>query len=142
MRALILALSILVLLPAACTHYEGPGDKLRRAVTDYNEGIRWQYWKLAAAHIRPEERAEFLARKEGQGSRMHVTDFEVRDVTHDSEKDEAFVIVDFTWHRYPSLTIHRTRVRQKWDYGSGQWFLDSQEEVKAEEEELTPDKMF
>lgn len=111
---------------------------------DYNNAMRWRNWEAAARYVPEDRRDDFMARKDGQGDRMRVTDFEVRDVRHDSRAKRAFVIVEFAWHRYPSLTMERTRLRQEWDFLGGRsgWVLRDQTEIEIEEESDDPTQMF
>lgn len=128
----------------ACTHYRTPGDRLRMSVMDYNNSIRWQYWKAAAKYVPPDKREDFVTRKEAQQDTFRVTEYEVRDVDHDDSVDppEARVLVDFTWHRYPSLTVQHTRVRQTWKMLVDDWTLLDQEEVEIEAPPTTAKEMF
>ncbi len=138
---ILFALVAVFLLPA-CAHFHSPKKRLHRAVLEYNDGIRWQRWKTAAQYVPPEKREEFLSRKEAQGDALHVTEFEVRDVEHGADGHSADVVIDFQWHRYPSLTVTKTRVRQHWDLKDGAWFLEKQEKVKAPAPPTKADEMF
>lgn len=142
LAARLLPAILLVPVLVGCPHYRSPGDRLRMAVMEYNDGIRWQRWKEAARFLPPDKRDEFLERKEAEAGSFRVTEFEVHDVRHEQQDDAADVIVEFTWHRYPSLTVHRTRVRQHWVFRRSEWILLSQEEVKPPEPSDDPEDMF
>lgn len=132
------------LVAASCMHYPSPGQRLQKSVMTYNHAIRWQQWKAAAQFIPPAKREDFVTQKEAQQDNFRVTDLEIRDVDHDEQADPptAKVVVDFTWHRYPSLTLQHTRVRQTWKFIADAWLLESQEEVIVEEEPTTAEQMF
>jgi hypothetical protein len=142
-RAVLLALLVLGA-ATACMHYPSAAQKLQKSVMTYNHCIRWQQWKSAAQFIPAAKRDDFLAQKEAQQATFRVTEMEIRDVDHNdaAEPPTAKVVVDFTWHRYPSLTMQHTRVRQTWKLLNDAWILEGQEEIVAEEEPQTADQMF
>ena len=122
-------------LAAGCTHYVSPEKKLQRAVASFNDGVRWQHWESAASHLPPGERTSFIRAREAEGESLRITDYEIRNVQRDEIGDKATVSIEFVWHRYPSLTMHRTRVTQTWEYKESTWLRTSQEEAAPEEEE-------
>lgn len=138
------ALLAFALAGGGCGHYPSPAQRLQKSVMTYNHAIRWQQWKSAVLFVPPAKRDDFLLQKEAQQESFRVTDMEIRDVDHDDQADPptAKVIVDFTWHRYPSLTLQRTRVRQTWKLLGDAWLLEGQEEVEVEEEPTTAEQMF
>ena len=137
-----LGATLLVPLLVGCPHVRSRKDQLRFAVMEYNDGIRWQRWKAAAAYLPADKREDFLSRKEAEAESLRVTEFEIRDVDRDDAEQTADVLIVFTWHRYPSLTMHSTRVHQQWAYLGGRWVLLSQEEAKEIEPSTTPSEMF
>lgn len=141
-RRILLALLVTSTLATACGYYRSPADKLRESVLRYNDAVRWRHWKAAAAFVPAQRRDEFISRKEAEAETFRITDFEVRDVRQEDEGDTALVLIEFAWHRYPSLQVHRTRMRQTWSYETGAWLLEKQEEVIVEEGELRPEDMF
>lgn len=137
-RRVPILLVLVALTAAACGFYEPPDTRLRKCVMLYNDGIRWGQWKQAAAFLPPDKREDFIERKEAQQDTTRVTEFEIRDVRYDSSNDTATVLVEYAWHRYPSLVVARGRVRQHWAFRANEWLMDSQEEVKPGEEEEAP----
>jgi len=133
---------VAVLTAVGCGYYRSPADRLRMSVGDYNDAVRWHYWKVAAQYIPPERRAEFIERREAEGDNMRITEYEIRSVSHDEARQEAHVIVEFTWHRYPSLSLRHTRMRQTWSFATGDWRMMAQEEVHVEDSERRPEDMF
>jgi hypothetical protein len=141
--AVSLALAAALAIPS-CMQYPGAAEKLQKSVTLYNQAIRWQQWKTAASFIPAAKRQDFIAQKEATQDTLQVTEMEIRDVEHDDTVDPpvAKILVEFTWHRYPSLRVQQTRVRQTWKYLGDAWILDGQEEVVVEEKPTTAEQMF
>jgi len=143
-RRLVLVVAAALVGATACMHYPSAAQKLQKSVLTYNHCIRWQQWKSAAQFVPSGKREDFISQKEAQEDTFRVTDMEIRDVDHDDAADPptARVVVDFTWHRYPSLTVQHTRVRQSWKLLADTWILESQEELVPEEEPETAEQMF
>jgi hypothetical protein len=113
---------------------------LRQASSTYYEGLRWKAFNQAAQYLPPSERAEFIEKREAERDDFHILDYDVRRVDYSAEKAEAFVEVDYRWHRLPSTTVEKSRIRQRWGYVEEIWVLLDQDEVEIRETDDDADK--
>ncbi|MCA9520983.1 MAG: hypothetical protein KC609_08425 [Myxococcales bacterium] len=123
-----LTLLVGLLLATGCGVPATSGEKLRTSVLHYNESYRWGKYYTASLHLELKKRKAFL--ESTIDSKVRVTEYDIREVIHNSAKKEAYVIVRYNWYALPSLRVHTSTYRQHWKYKDTAWLLVDQMQLK------------
>ena len=105
----VLATAIAAALAGACMTPQRT-QPLRDVVRSYNDGIRWQRFNLAAAHVPAAGRDDFLDRHDQLSDDLRISDYEVIRVRYDDARHQARVHIKFTWHLDSRGVVHTTHV--------------------------------
>lgn len=103
---------IVCILAFGCGTTVSSVELLRISADQYYQGIRWKAFSQAAALLPPERRAAFLKAREAERETFNVLDYEIHSVEFDVKKENAIVIVDYTWNRLPSTSLEKSRIQQ------------------------------
>lgn len=123
-----LSILLALVLASACGVPATSGEKLRNSVMHYNESYRWGKYYTASLHLEVKKRKAFI--ESTVDSRVRVTEYDIREVIHNSAKKEAYIIVRYNWYVLPSLVVHTSVYRQHWKYKDTGWLLVGQKELK------------
>ena len=108
---------------AACAAPKA-GDTLAESIRAYNDGVRWGRYSVAAAHVPPKERTEFIDQADDRADDLKITDYEVVSVDSKDEKT-ASVKIKVSWYRESEGTLRETHSRQIWErHGKTWWMVD------------------
>jgi hypothetical protein len=121
----------LVLLVAAC-HPPTSGDTLGESVRTYNEGVRWERYEYAAAHIPPKERTQFLDDADMRAKDLHITSYDVVSVEKRSDK-LAYVKVKMGWYLDSQGTVKETSSVQTWERHGKSWWVVEEHRLRGDE---------
>src|SRR5262245_29864293 len=100
------------------------GDTLADSVRQYNDGVRWERFAVAAVHVPPKERSAFVDQADERAHDLKITEYEVVDIAQTSDR-EASVQVKLAWYRTSEGTLRETRLRQTWEkHGKTWWMVD------------------
>jgi hypothetical protein len=112
----------LLILVAACAHPHG--QTLQEAVTNYNDGIRWERFATAASQVPPKEREDFVDQRDQLGENLKISDWDLMEV-HQDGVDHAHVQVKLTWYKDDEGVVHTTQAVEKWErHGQVWWMVD------------------
>jgi hypothetical protein len=121
--ALISAL-VLGLAAAGCGAPQRSGEELSESVRQFNEGVRWERFAVAAAAIPPHDRSQFVDEMDQRATDLKITDYEVVQVDSRGERT-ARVHVKLTWYKASEGTVHETHAVQTWErHGKAWWMVD------------------
>ena len=70
------------------------------------------------------------------------TEYDIREVIHNSAKKEAYIIVRYNWYVLPSLRVHTSVYRQHWKYKDTSWVLVGQKELKKKKKKRKKKRFF
>ena len=116
------------LLVSACgPGYQSSREKLHETATRFNDNVRWQRYRAAAAALPLDRRESWVAAMQRASQHFTVADYEVRPVEVGPE--QAVLEVDMVFHRVGGVVIEQMRRRQIWQYASGSWLLVSDMEI-------------
>lgn len=97
-------------------------DPLGDAVRSYNEGVRWGRYEVAASHIAPKERAQFVDDADARAKDLKITQYDVVRVERQGAR-AATVHVKVEWYKESEGTLHETHAKQTWEKHGGAWLM-------------------
>ena len=126
MRAILLALMV-----TACGAAHSP-EPLTDAVRSYNDGVRWERFAVAAVHVPPAQRSEFVDEADERAKDLKITDYEVVKVEPEGER-EAHVQVKLEWYKDSEGKVHETHAMQTWERHGKAWFMVDESRFRGTE---------
>ena len=97
-------------------------DPLGDAIRSYNEGLRWGRYEVAATHIAPKERAQFVDDADDRAKDLKITQYDVVRVERRSAR-VATVHVKVEWYKESEGTLRETHAKQTWEKQGGSWLM-------------------
>jgi hypothetical protein len=117
------ALLAIVLLACGAPQVRTEED-LSESIRQFNDGVRWGRFAVAASSIPPPERSHFVDEMDERASDLKITDYEVVRVDPHG-KTEAAVHVKLSWYKASEGTVHETHALQTWErHGKSWWMVD------------------
>lgn len=104
----------------ACASQVTPSAKLGgKYREDFNSALRWKQFKVAASHMQPEFREEFLATFDELRD-IHIVDVRVVDVQSFEENRRLETTLEMDYYLLPSVTVKTFRFNQSWEFRGGE----------------------
>jgi hypothetical protein len=125
MRALWFALLCACAAPKA-------GDTLVDSIRQYNDGVRWGRYGVAANHVPPKERAVFVEEADERANEIKIIDYEVVRVDAQSPR-EATVQIKMSWYRDSEGKLRETQSLQTWERHGKTWWMVDEARLKGHE---------
>ena len=120
MRALLI---IVVALGCGAPQVKSEND-LSESIRQFNDGVRWERFAVAASSIPPPQRAQFVDEMDERASDLKITDYEVVNVDARGPR-EAHVQIKLSWYKASEGTVHETHAVQTWErHGKIWWMVD------------------
>jgi hypothetical protein len=137
MRALLITL---VALGCGAPQVKSEND-LSESIRQFNDGVRWERFAVAASSIPPKQRSQFVDEMDERADDVKITDYEVLNVdTHGPR--EARVQIKLSWYQPSRGTVHETHAVQTWErHGKVWWMVDETRLRGAEMPGLTEREM-
>ena len=135
-------LAMIVVLAAGCGGM-GPQntETLTESVQAYNEGIRWSRFEVAATHIPPAQRAQFVDDWDQRSKDLRITDYEVVKVEPRGPA-EARVEVKLEWYLDSEGKVRETRATQTWEKHGKLWLVVDESRVRGEKMPGLPEPLM
>src|SRR5690242_12292871 len=90
------------------------GDTLADSVREYNDGVRWERFGVAANHVPPKERSAFVDQVDERSKDVKITDYDV--VKMDAKGDSAATVqIKLSWYKESEGTLRETQAVQSWE---------------------------
>ncbi len=97
---------------------------LSESIRQFNEGVRWGRYSVAASSIPPPQRSQFVDEMDERSTELKITDYEVVNVDPRGDR-EARVQVKVSWYKASEGTVHETHAIQTWErHGKSWWMVD------------------
>jgi hypothetical protein len=125
MRAILLACLV------ACGATQRP-EPLGDAVRAYNDGVRWERFAVAAVHIPPTERGEFVDESDQRAKDLKITDYDIVKIEPHGAR-EAKVQVKLSWYKDSEGTLHETHAIQTWERQGKAWLMVDEARLRGPE---------
>lgn len=116
---------------SSCVKPPGPAEMASDAAREMNISSRFGDVSGVAGMAAPGMRETFLRRRAEWGKVVRVVDVELASLTLD-DRDNANVMVDFSWTRVDQGTLKTTRVLQVWQDQKGNWLLVRERRVSGD----------
>jgi hypothetical protein len=99
-------------------------EDLSDSIRQFNEGVRWERFAVAASSIPPPQRSQFVDDMDERATDLKITDYEVVRVDPRG-RSEASVHVKLSWYKASEGTVHETHALQTWErHGKAWWMVD------------------
>lgn len=120
-RVVILALVAL----AACGAARKDAETLPDSIRNYNEGVRWGRYAMAASSIPVRDRGDWVDEMDAREKDLKITDMEIVRVDQQSAR-AAKVQVKVSWYLESEGTLRETHELQQWErHGKEWWRVDA-----------------
>jgi hypothetical protein len=122
MRTVLLA--IVVVLVACGAPQVRTEEDLSDSIRQFNEGIRWERFAVAASSIPPPQRSQFVDDMDERATDLKITDCEVVRVDPRG-RTEASVHIKLSWYKASEGMLRETHAVQTWErHGKSWWMVD------------------
>ena len=128
MRALWITL-LLLGCGAAQSH---PEDDLAESIRQFNDGVRWGRYEIAASSIPPPQRAQFVDDMDERGDDLKITDYDIVKVDPHGSR-EARVQIKIGWYKTSEGTVHETHAQQLWERQGKTWLMVEEKRLRGTE---------
>lgn len=108
------------------------GDTLVDSVRQYNDGIRWERFAVAAVHVPPKERSVFLDAADERAHDVKITEYDVVGIEPKGDR-EATVQIKMSWYRDSEGTLRETQAMQHWEKHGKTWWMVDETRLKGHE---------
>jgi hypothetical protein len=108
------------------------GDTLVDSVRQYNDGVRWERFAVAANHVPPAERATFVDEADERARDVKITEYDVVRIDPVSDR-EATVQIKLAWYRDAEGTLKHTQALQTWEKHGKTWWMVDETRLKGHE---------
>jgi len=124
--------TILLCLVLAACHPPKSGDTLGDSVRQYNDGVRWGRYEVAAIHVPAKERSSWVDESDERAKDLKITDYEVVTVVQKGER-VAEVQVKVSWYRDSEGTLRETQAKQTWERHGKTWLIVDEARIRGKE---------
>ena len=101
-----------------------PEYDLSESIRQFNDGVRWERFGVAASSIPPPHRSHFVDEMDERAGDLKITDYEVVNVNPRGAR-EARVQIKLSWYKASDGTVHETHALQTWErHGKVWWMVD------------------
>lgn len=105
-------------------------DRLKMALEEYNDGLRWGKVEASCAHLPVAARQPFAERFQSLAGELQIMDYEVQRIEWDRKQGTARVRVDVSWSLARRGVVERSVIEQTWkEAGMGGWIIAEQRRI-------------
>ncbi|MFW6051407.1 MAG: hypothetical protein ACODAU_09545 [Myxococcota bacterium] len=126
------ALPLLLLLSGCLVQNMSAQEHLRDAVTELNEGLRWNRMDVAVPRVAPAYRERFVTAHREWGQSMQIADAELVGVRIEDDRSEAVSTVAVRWYGHATMTVRQAVIEQRWQRLRGGYFLVEERVVRGD----------
>jgi hypothetical protein len=128
MRARIRAMFVVL---AGCASAK-QGDTLVDSVRQYNDGVRWERFAVAANHVPPQQRSTFLDEADERAHDINITEYDVVRIDPVGDR-EATVQIKMAWYSDSEGKLRETQALQSWEKHGKTWWMVDETRLKGHE---------
>ncbi|MBK9069865.1 MAG: hypothetical protein IPL79_02470 [Myxococcales bacterium] len=124
----------LAMATTACMPKQNKLAPLQDAIGTYNDGIKWERFTAAAAHVQAAERDDFLDERDGLAKYLRITGYDiVRVDLAAGSKTAADVVIKFEWYDDRKGMLRESHVAQTWEQQKGRWWVVKEALLRGDE---------
>jgi len=116
-------------------------NDLAESVRQFNDGVRWERFGVAATSIPPPERSRFVDEMDQRAEDVKITDYDVVRVEPRGER-EAHVQVKLSWYKPSENTVHETHAMQTWERHGKVWLMVDETRLRGAEMPGLPESVM
>jgi hypothetical protein len=131
MRAVLITVVLLRLLGCGAPQLRSEND-LSESIRQYNDGIRWERFAVAATSIPPPQRSQFVDEMDQRAGDLKITDYDVVKVDPRGER-EAHVQIKMSWYKASEGTVRETHALQTWERHGKIWLMVDETRLRGAE---------
>jgi hypothetical protein len=131
MRAALITVVLLRLLGCGAPQLRSEND-LSESIRQYNDGIRWERFAVAATSIPPPQRSQFVDEMDQRAGDLKITDYDVVRVDPRGER-EAHVQIKMSWYKASEGTVRETHALQTWERHGKIWLMVDESRLRGAE---------
>ena len=133
MRAALISIFALGCAGAGCGASQAHGEtNLQDSIQQYNDGVRWERFTVAAGMIPPRERSQFSDDMDERAHEVKITEYDIVRVDPHGER-EAKVQIKMSWYKASEGTVHETYALQTWEQRGKAWMMVEETRVRGAE---------
>lgn len=134
-------IALVAALVAACGAPQvRPEEDLGESIRQFNDGVRWGRFEVAASSIPPKERSKFVDEMDQRATDIKITDYEVVNVEAHGPR-EAHVQIKMTWYKDPENIVRETSAIQTWERHGKTWMMVDETRLRGAEMPGLPEKV-
>ncbi len=114
---------------AAQVHTE---EDLPDSIRQFNDGVRWGRYEVAASSIPPTQRAQFVDDMDERADDLKITDYDIVKVDPHGSR-EAHVQIKISWYKASEGTVHETHALQTWERQGKTWLMVEEKRLRGSE---------
>lgn len=123
---------LLVIACAAACHPPKAGETLGDSIRAYNDGIRWERFSVAATHVPPKERSQFVDDADARAKDLRITEYDL--VRVDKKADRLVEVqVKIAWYLDSEQKLHETHTKQIWEKQGKTWLIVDETRLRGDE---------
>lgn len=127
----LLIVTMLAAMLGGCGAAQQP-EPLSDAVRSYNDGMRWERFEIAAVHVPPKQRSQFVDDSDERAHDVKITDYDIVKVDQRGAK-EARVEIKMSWYKESEGTLHETHAMQTWEKHGKGWLMVDESRARGPE---------
>jgi hypothetical protein len=107
-------------------------ETLAESVRNYNDGVRWGRFEVAAIHVPAKLRTTFVDEADARAKDIKITQYDVVAVDQRTDR-EAHVHIKLEWYKESEGTVHETHAMQTWERHGKDWLLVDEARLRGVE---------
>ncbi len=116
-------------------------ETLVESIRSYNDGVRWSRFEVAAVHVPPAQRSQFVDDWDQRAKDLKITDYDLVRVDQKGPK-EAQAQIKLQWYRDSEGTVHETSAVQTWERHGKAWFVVDETRLRGTEMPGLPEPLM
>jgi hypothetical protein len=133
MRAALISIFALGCAGAGCGASQAHGEtNLQDSIQQYNDGVRWERFTVAAGMIPPRERSQFSDDMDERSHDVKITEYDIVRVVPKGSR-EAKVQIKMSWYKPSEGTVHETHAVQSWERQGKAWLMVEETRLRGAE---------
>jgi hypothetical protein len=132
-------LPLTLLLASSCmVQHMTAQEKLREAVFELTDALRWNRMDVAGHRVAPKYQHRFVEARRFWGRMVQVADAELVAIQMGDDKSEAKSSVAVRWYNQRTMTVHEAVLQQKWERHKRHYFLVDEQVLQGDPNLLAP----
>jgi len=116
-------------------------NDLPESIRQFNDGVRWGRFEVAASSLPPAQRAQFVDDMDERANDLKITDYDVVKVDPKGTR-EAHVQIKLSWYKASEGTVHETHALQTWERHGKAWMMVDESRLRGPEMPGLPESVM